>query len=311
MTLKVAVLPTSNTYLDNALQSAGAVVTALDDAQALVWTGSDQTGFPQDLPSTIEWVQLKSAGVRPWIESGRIDSQRTWTSAVGAYSADVAEHAVALLLGCLRQFALHARAGSWLKEQTWGTVRSLRGRTVAIVGAGSIGRSMIPLLTAHGTTVIAINRSGREADGAERTVTSRELDEALAAADDAILAGASTDETQHIVGAEQLAALGADPRDGAPGVLVNIARGDLVDTEALTDALRRGIIGGAGLDVFDPEPLPSQDPLWGMDNVLITPHVANPRNRMLENFARLVEENLRRFASGTTLKAEIDLNRSY
>ena len=311
MTLEVAVLPTSNTYLEKALHSAGAAVTSLDDAQALIWTGSDQTGFPRDLPSNIQWVQLKSAGVRPWIESGRIDSQRTWTSAVGAYSADVAEHAVALLLGCLRQFTLHARADSWLKEQTWGTVRSLRGRTVAIVGAGSIGRSMIPLLAAHGAKVIAINRSGRKVDGAERTVTSRELDEALAAADDAVLGGASTDETQRLIGAEQLAALGTDPRDGSPGVLVNIARGDLVDTEALTDALRRRIIGGAGLDVFDPEPLPSQDPLWGMDNVLITPHVANPRNRMLDNFASLVAENVQRFASGKTLRAEIDLNRSY
>ncbi|WP_166828521.1 NAD(P)-dependent oxidoreductase [Brevibacterium limosum] len=311
MTLRVAVLPNSTTYLDAVLKSADAAVTSLDDAQALVWTSSDQTGFPSSLPANVEWVQLKSAGVKPWIDSGRIDSQRTWTSAVGAYSADVAEHAVALLLGCLRQFTLHARANTWLKEHTWGTVRSLRGRTVAIVGAGSIGRSMIPLLKAHGAEVIAVNRSGREVEGAERTVTSRDLDEALAAADDAVLAGASTDETQRLIGKEQLAALGSDPRDGSPGVLINIARGDLVDTAALTDALHRRIIGGAGLDVFDPEPLPAEDPLWGMDNVLITPHVANPQNRMLENFASLVEENLRRYASGRTLKAEIDLHRSY
>jgi len=311
MTVKVAVLPNSTTYLDSVLKAADVALTSLDDAQALIWTGSDQTGFPASLPPGIEWVQLKSAGVKPWIDSGRIDSQRTWTSAVGAYSADVAEHAVALLLGCLRQFTLHARAKSWLKDATWGTVRSLRGRTVAIVGAGSIGRSMIPLLNAHGARVIAVNRSGREVEGAERTVTSRDLDEALAAADDAVLAGASTDETQRLIGAEQLTALASDPRDGIPGVIINIARGDLVDTEALTDALRRRIISGAGLDVFDPEPLPAEDPLWDMDNVLITPHVANPRNSMLENFADLVEENLRSFASGKALKAEIDLNRSY
>lgn len=118
MTLKVVVLPDSNPYLDNALKSAGAVVAALDDAQALIWAGSDQTGFPHELPKNIEWVQLKSAGIRPWIASGRIDSYRKWTSAVGAYSDDVAEHAVALLLGCLRQLTLHARASTWLKADT-------------------------------------------------------------------------------------------------------------------------------------------------------------------------------------------------
>ncbi|UVI36336.1 D-isomer specific 2-hydroxyacid dehydrogenase family protein [Brevibacterium spongiae] len=307
----MAVLPNSTPYLDAVLKSADVVVSSLDDAQALIWTGSDQTGFPSCLPPAIEWVQLKSAGVKPWIDSGRVDSKRRWTSAVGAYSADVAEHAVALLLGSLRQFTLHARANSWLKDSTWSTVRSLRGRTVAIVGAGSIDRSLIPLLKAHGARVIAINRSGREVEGAERTVSSRDLDEALAEADDAVLAGASTDETLRIIGQKQLAALGSDPRDGTPGVLINIARGDLVDHAALTDALRRRIISGAGLDVFDPEPLPAEDPLWGMDNVLITPHVANPRIRMLENFADLVQENLRRFACGRELKAEIDLSRSY
>jgi len=311
MTLKVAVLPTSNLYLDNALESAGAAVVSLDDAQALIWTGSDQTGFPHELPKNIEWVQLKSAGIRPWITSGRIDSYRKWTSAVGAYSDDVAEHAVALLLGSLRQLPLHARASTWLKADTWDTVRSLRGRKVAIVGAGSIGRAMIPLLNAHGTRVIAVNRSGHDVEGAETTAASGDLEEVLTAADDAVLSGASTDETHHLIGATQLAALGSDPLDGAPGVLVNIARGDLVDTDALTHALQSGTISGAGLDVFDPEPLPSGHPLWTMDNVLITPHIANPKQRMLKNFADFVVKNLCLFEAGRKLKAEIDLNRSY
>lgn len=311
MSLKVAVLPASNSHLDAALESVDAKATTLNDAEALIWTGSNQTGFPLELPTNIQWVQLKSAGVKPWIDSGLIDPHRRWTSAVGVYSDDVAEHAVALLLGSLRQFTMHARADTWLKQQTWETVRSLRGRVVAIVGAGSIGRAMIPLLSAHGAQVIAINRSGRKVDGAERTVTSSELTAALAAADDAVLAGASTAETQRLIGTEQLEALGSEPRDGVPGVLINIARGDLIDNGALVHALTHRVISGAGLDVFDPEPLPTDDPMWTMDNVLITPHVANPRNRMLENFAGFVKENLQRFASGRDLKAEIDLKRSY
>lgn len=311
MTLKVAVLPTSTAHLDEALLSADAVLTSLDNAQALIWTGSDHTGFPRDLPSTIEWVQLESAGVRPWIISGIIDARRTWTSAVGAYSDDVAEHAVALLLGSLRLLTRHARANTWLKDETWGAVRSLRGRRIVIVGAGSIGRAMIPLLNALGTQVIAVNRSGRKVDGAETTVAAGDLNTALAAADDAILAGASTDATHRLIGAEQLAALGSNPRDGVPGVLVNIARGDLLDTVALTHALHAGIISGAGLDVSDPEPLPVGHELWTMDNVLITPHIANPNSRMTESFAAFVSENLRRFSAGRALKAVIDLERSY
>lgn len=170
---------------------------------------------------------------------------------------------------------------------------------------------MIPLLNAHGARVIAVNRSGHDVEGAETTAASGDLEEVLTAADDAVLAGASTDETHHLIGATQLAALGSEPLDGAPGVLVNIARGDLVDTDALTHALQSETISGAGLDVFDPEPLPPGHLLWTMDNVLVTPHIANPKRRMLKNFADFVEENLRLFGAGRELKAEMDLNRSY
>jgi D-2-hydroxyacid dehydrogenase (NADP+) len=311
MPLEAAVLPNSNLHLDAALTRAGAVSVPLEQARALIWTGSDQTEFPESLPATLEWVQLKSAGVRPWIDSGIIDPHRVWTSAVGAYSNDVAEHAVTLLLGCLHQLTIHARADVWLKENTWGQMRSLRGRVVAIVGAGSIGRAIIPLLKAHGVRVVAINRSGKEVSGADRTTAVDELNEVLTEADDAILAGASTDDTHQLIAAAQLRALGAEPRNGVPGILVNIARGDLIDEDALVTALKEGVISGAGLDVFDPEPLAPQHPLWAMDNVLITPHVATPKSEMWQNYATFVEENLRRFAAGQELRAVIDLERSY
>lgn len=304
MTVAIAVLPSSLPELDAAVAAAGATHSDLDTADALVWTASPAE-FPDRLPANIRWVQLRSAGVEAWFSSGRIDSSRTWTSAVGAYSDDVAEHAVALLLASLRLFPRLTRASTWLKDETWSAVRSLRGRTVAIVGAGSIGRATIPLLNALGASAIAVNRSGRPVDGAVATHTSADLDDVLARCDDAIIAGASTQSTRHLIGADQIAALGPD------GVLVNIARGDLVDTEALVTALQSGGLAAAGLDVFEQEPLPDGHPLWTLPNALLTPHVANPTPNMNANLGRHVERNIRAFTAGEPLAAVIDLDRQY
>src|SRR5699024_9034134 len=135
-----------------------------------------------------------------------------------------------------------ARQETWTKQESWKSVLSLRGRRVAIVGAGSIGRACIPLLSAFGAETIAVNRSGRQVEGAVRTLTSEKLDEALSESDDAILAGASTEQTHNMIGSKQLARIGPD------GFLVNIARGNLVDTDALVTALQTGDLGGAALD---------------------------------------------------------------
>lgn len=304
MTVNIAVLPTSTPEMDAAVEAAGAHRTNLDRADCLIWTGGP-TSFPDELPDRVRWVQLPSAGVERWFALGRIDADRTWTSAVGAYSDDVAEHAVALLLASLRLFPRLARASTWIKKETWSVTRSLRGRTVAIVGAGSIGRAIIPLLHAHGASVLAINRSGRPVEGALETHAVDQLDAVLARADDAIIAGASTESTRHLIGAEQIAALGPD------GVLVNIARGDLVDTNALVEALRTGGMFAAGLDVFEQEPLPDDSPLWSLDNALLTPHIANPLLAMNASLARQAGANIRAFAAGEPLQAVIDLEKKY
>lgn len=311
MPVNVAVLPESTPFINEAIRATGASHAELSEAQALVWTGSNQNGFPTELPEGVRWVQLKSAGVQPWISSGKVDSSRLWTSAAGAYAEDVAEHAITLLLGVLHQLTLHARASTWLKDKTWTTVRSLRGRTVAIVGAGSIGKATIPILIALGAEVIAINRSGRPVEGATRTVDAAGLNTALLEADDAILAGASTEETHKLIGIGQLTALGNHHDGRAPGVLVNVARGDIIDTESLIYAMQSGTIAGAGLDVFDPEPLENDSPLWSLDNVLITPHIANPKNNMDRSYGHLVADNLQRFSTGKKLRALIDLDHKY
>ena len=161
----------------------------------------------------------------------------------------------------------------------------LEGSTVAIVGAGGIGRVLIDMLAPHDVEVIAVTRSGR--DG---TLPVDRIDEIWGSADHFVIAAPATDATKHIVGERELAAM--KPH----AWIVNIARGSLIDTDALVKALEEERIGGAALDVTDPEPLPDGHPLWDSPRALITPHVANPPSTMDRDLAKRVEENVRRFA---------------
>ncbi|WP_432572193.1 D-isomer specific 2-hydroxyacid dehydrogenase family protein [Kineococcus sp. SYSU DK005] len=299
----VHVGPGEREELQEAVRRAGGRVADLDGADAVVWAGGP--GDLPELPGSVRWVQLPSAGIESWFAAGRVDRERTWTSAAGAYSDAVAEHAVALLLAGVRGLAVSARARTWDAEASAAPQSTLRGTTVAIVGAGGIGRAMVPALTALGASVIAVTRRGHDVPGAELTLPADRTGEVWERADHVILAAPATSETQALVGAEQLAALGPQ------GWLVNIARGSLVDTGALVDALARGTIAGAALDVTDPEPLPDDHPLWSEPRALITPHVANPPQLQAGGLAARVEENVRRFAAGEELVGLVDVDAGY
>jgi D-3-phosphoglycerate dehydrogenase len=219
-----------------------------------------------------------------------------WTSAAGAYGVPVAEHALALMLAGARRLADCARVQTW----TAPPARPLDGSTVAIVGAGGIGRALMHMLEPLDVEVLAVTRRGR--DG---TLPADRLPEVLPAADHVVIAAPATPDTRHIIGAAELDAM----RDDA--WLVNVARGSLVDTDALVTALAAGTIGGAALDVTDPEPLPDGHPLWSEPRALITPHIANPVATLRRYLARRVEENVRRFARGDELLAVIDSEAGY
>ena len=171
---------------------------------------------------------------------------------------------------------------------------------MAIVGAGGIGRALIEMLEPHDVEVIAVTRSGR--DG---TLPVERLDEIWEAADHFVIAAPSTDDTRHLVGEAELAKMKAH------SWIVNIARGSLIDTDALVAALEAEAIGGAALDVTDPEPLPDGHPLWSSPRALITPHVANPPSAMDRDLAKRVAENVRRFAAGEELLALVSPDHGY
>ncbi len=295
--------PDDNPTLAAAITDAGGELVELDRAEGVVWSAGPDD-FPE-LPDAVRWVQLGSAGIESWFRAGVIDDRRVWTSATAAYGPSVAEHAVALLLAGVRALPEQLRATSWDAAEIEPHVGTLRGTTVAIVGAGGIGRAMVPMLTAFGAEVLAVNRSGREVEGAVETWTSDRLPEVWDRADHVVIAAPATSETANLVGGAELAALGPD------AWLVNIARGSLVDTDALVAALRCGEIGGAALDVTDPEPLPTGHPLWDLPNAIITPHVANPSAAQLPLLAEHVAANVRRFVAGAELASVIEIERGY
>jgi D-3-phosphoglycerate dehydrogenase len=290
--------PGDQPELARAVETAGGSVVSLGQADGVVWAGTKPDSLP-DLPRSVRWVQLPSAGVEPWMDRISATPQVTFTSAAGAYAPQVAEHALALLLAGVRGIVGSARQRTWeIPPHT-----TLAGTTVAIIGAGGIGRALIAELAPHAVEVIAVTRRGHDVPGAARTLPSDRLGEIWGAADHFVIAAPATDATRHLVGAPELAKM----REHA--WIVNIARGSLIDTDALVEALRERRIGGAALDVTDPEPLPDGHPLWEL--ALITPHIANPEAALTRRLAERVRENVTRLASGEALIAQIDPERGY
>ena len=304
-TLRMAVAPDPDGSATEVARAAGADVVPLEQAEALAWTVSDRDGFPDPLPAGVRWVQLPSAGVETWLADGLIDRDRTWSSAAGAYALPVAEHALLLLLAGLRQLPACVTATTWTKQALMPRLGTLQGASVGIIGAGGIARALIPMLSALGARSLAVNRSGREVPGAALTVPAEEADTVWRAADHVVIAAPATPDTRHLVGRHQLELM------GGTGWLVNVARGPLVDTEALLAALDEGLLDGAALDVTDPEPLPDGHPLWTHPRAIVTPHIANPQVTLRSGFHRRLADNIERQLAGTPLLGLVDPDNGY
>jgi phosphoglycerate dehydrogenase-like enzyme len=298
----IAVGPNPDPEFDAAIERGGGVPGPLRGAEGLVWT--DSGSVPQGIPKGVTWVQLPFAGIENFVDSGLLEKYPdiTFTSAAGAYSTTVAEHALTLLLAGVR--GLWHREGTWDAKGAAPRVGLLGGTTVAIVGAGGIGRDLAPQLRALGVSVIAVNRSGNEVTGAV-VVTADQLDEVWSQVDHVVLAAPATAETRRLVDAKVLAQL--KPHSW----VINVARGSLIDTDDLVAALKAGTIGGVGLDVTDPEPLPDGHPLWSIPNAIITPHVANPPQHLRPALLERVEVNTRRVANGMKPLAVVDRAKGY
>lgn len=299
---QVLIGPDAEPWLRDAVISGGGTsVNDHHDAQAIVWRGSDHrrlAGILADAPG-VGWVQLGAAGTDAWASTGLFHDGRVWTSAKGAYSEAVAEHALTLTLALLRDIGRFAGATEWLPQRG----RSLFEKTVLILGAGGgIGQELIRLLAPFRVRVLSGGRGTVRDMDAEISLS---LDDALSSADIVILATPLNADTHHLIGREQFAMM----RRSA--LVINIARGGVIDTDALVDALESEGIAGAALDVTDPEPLPGGHPLWAMENCLITPHTANTAEMLWPQLARRITENVQRFATGRSLLGVIDAVKGY
>jgi len=298
----VTIAPRGARWITEAVVRGGGVVVEPHDADAVVWTSPDD---PDGLAAllrahpSINWVQLPWAGIEPYVPV--LDHVRTWSCAKGVYADPVAEHALALLLAGFRHLHAYGAATTWGAQAG----QNLFGASVTIFGGGGIAEVLIDLLEPFRCTVTVVRRHPEPMDGVDRVFGPDQHLDAIDGADAVVLALPLLAETDGLIGPQELAAMSSHTW------LINVARGRHIQTDALVDALRSGALGGAGLDVTDPEPLPDGHPLWHLPNVIITPHTGNTQAMARPLLGSRVADNVRRRRAGQPLVGLVDVELGY
>lgn len=216
--------------------------------------------------SKLRWVQNWGAGVDKLPLQAFKEKDITLTNASGVHAYPISETIFAMLLSFARKVHVSLRCQAERKWHDPGALGEIHGKTIGIIGVGAIGEETARLAKAFHMRVLGLRRSGEPAPYVDHMVGLEGLHDVLAESDYVVVTLPLTDETRHIFGRAEFA------RMKPTAVFINIGRGGTTDTEALLEALREERIAGAGLDVFEQEPLPSDHPLWGMEQVIITPH---------------------------------------
>ncbi len=283
----------------------------------------------------LRWIHSPAAAVHGLLLPEVVASQVVITNGARVNGPVVAEHALALVLALSKRLDLAARAQArhaWAQQALWEArprPREIAGAVLGLLGVGNIGGEIARRAAALGMRVLGVRehpergldwlaKSPSAVNGAPQTATAENLssaghavvgpsglDDVIAACDYLLLAAPLTSSTRHIIDARRLALLKPE------ACIVNVSRGALVEEPALIDALVKGRIGGAALDVFAAEPLPPDSPLWELENVIITPHSAAISVRLWDRQYALFSENLRRFLSGRPLLAQVDKLKGY
>ena len=285
----------------------GQPVTQEDVDWAQVILGNVPAAMLHGSPA-LEWLQTNSAGVEAYIRPGVLAGDTLLTNATGAYGLAIAEHMLGMLLELFKKLELYRdaqKSGAW---QSQGAVKAVYGSTVLVLGMGDIGGEFAARCKALGAKVIGVRRSPRPCpEYADEVHLLEDLDSLLPHADVVAITLPGTDATRGLMSRERLAKM----KEGA--VLLNVGRGFIVDTEALCDALERGHLSGAGVDVTDPEPLPPTHRLWNIPTAVVTPHISGFYH-LRETHERIVGiflENLRHFQAGEPLRNLVDFATGY
>lgn len=251
------------------------------------------------------WVHVAGAGVDAVLFPELVKSAVIVTNSRGVFDRSIAEYVLGLMLvfakDLRRSFEFQQR-NEWMHRET----EMIAGRSLLVVGAGPIGRMIARQARCLGMEVSAVARTARPEDrDLGRVFASKSLGEALPDADYVVIVAPLTDQTRGMFGAAQFERMKRGAR------LINVGRGPIVDEPALVDALRRGQIAGAALDVFSEEPLPEDHPFWGMSQVLVSPHMSGDFAGWLEALGELFVENFRRWERGEELLNVVDKEGGY
>lgn len=258
---------------------------------------------PQLLPQArrLRWVQVMGAGVDRFLDAP-FPPKVVLTRAEGVFGPWMAEYTFGWLLWATQRMEPF-RTAQRLRQWEPAPPTLLRGKTLGIVGLGSIGRAIARVARAFSMRVIGVSRTGRPVPEAERVYRRPGFHEFLAASDYVVLAVPLTPETRGLIGEAELHAMRPE------AWIVNLGRGALIQDAALVRAIHERWIAGAVLDVFVQEPLPTEHPYWGMPNVVVTPHVSGPSDPA--EIAPIFNENLQRFLAGRVLRGRVDIRRGY
>ena len=255
----------------------------------------------------LRWIQATSAGLDGYYFPELHESDVTITNLRGIYSDVIAEHVFALLLSLARGIPEYFRSqleGRWERKHV--PVIHVAGTTLGVLGLGGIGLAVAERGQAFGMRVLALDPAPKgRPEFVEQIYGVDELHAMLGEVDFFVLSAPHTGETDRMIDAAALRAMKPS------AIFINIGRGKVVDLAALTRALMNGELAGAGLDVFEEEPLAEGHPLWGMENVMITPHVAAHSDRIEERRIGLIAENVRRFRDGEPLLNVVDNRKGY
>ncbi len=297
---------------DGVPRSGSALLAALSDAE--VYCGF---GIPAEVFAAREklrWVHSAAAGVGGSLFPEMLESEVIFTNSAGTHGVPVAEHAVAMMFYFARAFdqveASRRRGALWDRDRiacSPSPASELTDAQVGIVGLGGIGREVARRCKGLGMRVWAVKRdpAAGEAGDVDRLFGPQDLEQVLKGSDYVVITVPSTAETEGMIGAGELALM----KEGA--VLINVARGSIVDETALVEALEAGAIRGAGLDVYQEEPLPPSSPLWGLDNVCLTPHIGGVSPRFWERETELIIENARRYIAGEPMLNVVNKTAGY
>jgi phosphoglycerate dehydrogenase-like enzyme len=276
----------------DAIQAGGGHLVPVDQAEGLVWAAPRDPDALEALLADadhIGWLQLPFAGIENYVHL--VDDDREWTCGKGVYADPVAELALGLALAGMRGIGRYARATSWSGPRG----ANLFGANVTVLGGGGITESLIPLLLPFDCRITVVRNRVRSMEGVDEVVEADRYIDALVGADLVVLALALTDETEGMLSRNEFEMM--EPH----AWVVNVARGKHIVTDDLVWALQQGEIGGAALDVTDPEPLPDGHPLWSLDNCIITPHVGNTPAMAVPLLSERITANVKRFGAGEEL----------